>query len=183
MQWLLENSCDLPRLISVGRGFKMFFMMIFFIMAVLLLLYLVILSLVYSGGVPVSLSSVYYSMEEEGWLFQFLMLAIPMMLLPVWLEVSDDVHRWLAFLSCGCVMAVGAAPSFKIPLEGLVHYSAAALCCVCSVAWQLAEGLWDVMLWFGVTGGMLALMWREKWCWWLECAVIGSVVSNIWRVL
>lgn len=157
--------------------------MIFFVVAVILLLSLILFSLDYSGGVPVSLSSVYYAMGGNGWLFQVLMLAIPMVLLPVWLEVSEDVHRWLAFVACGCVMAVGAAPSFKIPLEGLVHYSAAALCCVCSVAWQLLAGLWDVTLWFGVTGGMLALMWREKWCWWLECAVIGSVVFNIGRML
>lgn len=156
-------------------------MLILFIVSVALMAVFLIIALVASGGVPVSFSSVYYALERNGWVFQALIIGIAATLLPVWLSVSD-VHQWMAFIACGGLMFVGAAPAFRIPLYGMVHYSAAILCCASAIAWQVFSSLWDVTLWFGMLGGMASLMWKEKWCWWVELAVMGSVVFNIIRI-
>lgn len=133
--------------------------------------------------VPVSLSATYYELGKFGWVFQLVMVLVGMGLMPEWIALTPDGLQWLCFLSCGGLMLVGVAPSFKLPLEGAVHYVSAGICCACAVLWQVCMGLWDVTIWFAFVGGMLSLSMREKWCWWLECAVIGSLFANLWRVV
>lgn len=146
-----------------------------------LALALLITSVSEAGGVPVSLSATYYEMEEDGWLFQLLLAAAAASLLPVWLVHSGDGHEWMAFLACASLLFVAAAPAFRLELQGRVHYTAAAVCCVCAAWWQIAEGVWDTLLFFTFIGLMLTLRDRSKWCWWLECAVTGSVYLNLLR--
>lgn len=134
-------------------------------------------------GVPVSLSVTYYELGRYGWVFQLVMCLVCFCLPPVWLSVSEDYLQWMCFLACGGLLFVAAAPCFKLPLEGAVHYGSAAVCGVCAVLWQVCMGLWDVTLWFGVVGLMLSLQQKDKWCWWLECVVIGSLLVNLWRVM
>lgn len=134
------------------------------------------------GGVPESLSATYYLLRDRGWMFQVVMSLVALLLLPVWLSVSSLETAFLAFLACGGLMFTAVAPAFKLELEGAVHYSAAVVCCASAVLWQVMEGLWDITLLFGLLGLMLYLQWG-KWCFWLEVAVIGSVISNIWRIV
>lgn len=154
-----------------------------------ILLFLTILISVYllgciiKFGIPNSLSETYYLLGKCGWIFQVLMLGIGGFLLPVWLSLSEETYQFLVFLACASLCFVASAPCFKLELQGKVHYSAAAICCVSVFAWQILEGLWDVMLWFVWIGGMLTLINRSKWCWWLECAAIGSLFANLWRVV
>lgn len=133
--------------------------------------------------VPESLSATYYSLGKYGWVFQAVLFSVGVLMLPVWMSVSEESHYCLCFLTCSALLFVAAAPAFRMKLEGKVHYSSAAVCCVCSVLWQILEGVWDVTLFFGFFCGMLAIQWREKWCWWLEVAVVGSLLANLWRVL
>lgn len=156
--------------------------LVLFLTAAVLMCVLFLTGMVLSGGVPVSLSAVYYLLDKRGWVFQLAMIGAGAMLMPLWLDLSDEGYQWLVFLACGGMIFVGAAPSFRLPLQGIIHYSSAVLCCVCAVAWQILEGLWDVTLFFGFFGGMLALMWREKWCWWMEIAVMCSLMFNVWRL-
>lgn len=133
-------------------------------------------------GVPESLSSTYYSLGDKGWLFQAVMGVTGLLLLPVWLSVSSIQTQYLAFLACGNLLFTAVAPAFKLKLEGVVHYSAAVLCCVSAVLWQVLEGLWDITLLFTLVGWMCYLQWKS-WCFWLEVAVTGSVIANLWRVI
>ena len=133
-------------------------------------------------GVPESLSATYYTLGSNGWLFQLVMMCIGFTLLPVWLELSDVRYQWMAFISCGSLVFVGSAPSFRLPLQGAVHYASAVLCCVCAVVWQVLVGLWDVTLFFAVLGGMLTLQFGN-YMWWLEVSVIASLYGNLWRIL
>lgn len=135
------------------------------------------------GGMPESVSATYYGLGSCGWMFQLFMLSMGVCLLPVWMDVSEDNHKFMVFLSCASLLFVAAAPCFKLKLEGAVHYSAAVLCCLCAVTWQILEGLWDITLWFAWIGGMLSLVWKKQWCWWMECSVIGSLLANLWRII
>lgn len=134
-------------------------------------------------GVPESVSATYYTLGKHGWVFQVLMVLVGFLLLPLWLAVSDDCHQWLCFLACASLVFVGVAPCFKLELDGKVHYTSAIVCCVCVVLWQIVEELWDVTLFFAWMGGMLSLQMRDKWCWWTECAVVGGLLANLWRVI
>lgn len=155
-----------------------------------MLLTLIILTtlcyLVYSvkvmEGIPESLSATYYGLKEDGWLFQALCIGMAFGLLPMWIEACGGEYEYLPFLACGSLGFVGIAPSFKLKLEGMIHYSAAVVCCVCAVLWQVLEGLWDITLLFALIGWMCYLQWKN-WCFWLEVAVTGSVMANLWRLV
>lgn len=153
-----------------------------------LLIISTILSCVYfwysmRNEIPVSLSATYYTLGENKWVFQAWLGVVVATLFPVWAQLGNENHQCLAFLACASLLFVAAAPAFKLELEGKVHYTSAVVCCVCAVLWQILDGLWDVTLFFGWVGGMLSLAWRDKWCWWMECAVVGSVFANLWRII
>ena len=136
-----------------------------------------------SGRIPCSLSATFYDLGSKGWLFSLCISTVALTLFPVWMGLSSDGTECMAFLACSGLLFVASAPSFKMELEGKVHYMSAALCCACAVLWQICEGLWDVTLFFAFLGGMLSIQFKEKWCWWLECAVIGSVYANLFRLI
>ena len=133
--------------------------------------------------VPESLSATYYRLGRRGWVFQAFMVLMAVLMYLVWFPVCKDEYRCMVFLACASLLFVAAAPCFKLKLEGMVHYSSAIVCCVCVVLWQILEGLWDVTLWFAWIGGMLSLVMKDKWCWWVECAVVGSLLANLWRIV
>lgn len=157
--------------------------MVLLIISTALAAFYIVFACVRSGDFPVSLSATYYNLKNDGWIFEVVMAAVAVTLMPTWIDVSSFHTEWMAFIACSGLMFVAAAPSFRIPLVGMVHYSSAIVCCLLSEIWQIAEGLWDVTIWFGLLGGMLTLVWRDKWCWWMECAVIGSLLANLWRVI
>lgn len=147
------------------------------VLSTALALVLLSLSVSEAGRVPVSLSATYYEMYGDGWLFQLLLAATSASLLPVWLTNSTPGHEWMAFLACASLMFVASAPAFRLELQGKIHYTAAALCCVCAAWWQIAEGVWDTLLFLSFIALTLVIRDRSKWCWWLEVAVIGGVLT------
>ena len=147
-----------------------------------LIVFVYLIGFVIKFGVPESLSATYYSLGKYGWIFQVCILLVGVLLLPVWLSLSEEAYQSLVFLACASLCFVASAPCFKLELQGRVHYSAAIICCISAFTWQILEGLWDVLLWFVWIGGMLTLTNRRKWCWWLECSVIGSVYANLFRL-
>lgn len=51
-------------------------------------------------GLPASLSDTYYILKDKhrpSWLFQLAMFLCPMLLVPVWLELSSDSVQFLSF--------------------------------------------------------------------------------------
>lgn len=143
---------------------------------------LLCLSVMAGRCVPVSLSDSYYKLGRYGWMFQLMLSATAVTLFPVWVSSSGPDHEWMVFLSCASLLFVASAPCFRQDLQGKIHYSSAVACCICSLLWQVSEGLWDVTLWFAFVAGMLSLQWRNKWCWWMEAAVAGSVYCNLYRM-
>lgn len=129
-----------------------------------------------TGGIPDSLSATYYNLADDGWLFRWFVIVVGFMLLPVWLESGE--YDFLAFLACGGLMFTGAAPAFRMELEGAVHYSAAVVCCVSAVLWVLLNGLYPFALWWGMLGLMSYINWGH-YMWWLEVAVMGMVFTAL----
>ena len=136
-----------------------------------------------SGSIPVSLSATYYALGKHKWLFPLFMAMFAVLLYPVWFTASQAEHQCLVFLSCASLLFVASSPCFREELQGKVHYSSAIVCCICTVLWQVLEGLWDITIYFAWIGGILSLVWRKQWCWWVECAVVGSLLANLWRLV
>ena len=129
-------------------------------------------------GIPESLSATYYGLKEDGWLFQALCIGMAFGLLPMWIESCCGEYEYLPFLACGSLGFVGVAPSFKLKLEGMIHYSAAVVCCVSAILWLLLSGNYPIVIWWGCICLMLYLQFG-RWCWWLEVGVIGGVISAL----
>lgn len=97
-------------------------------------------------GIPHSISSTYYKLEEKkknlGWLFTSMCWISGGLLLPVMLQFSSINSQFLAFLACASLLFVGAAPQFKLKLEGNVHYTSAIICGLCALIWSISNCIW-----------------------------------------
>lgn len=140
---------------------------------------LLVISVTESGGIPASLSSTYYDLNEDGWIFQVLLSISSISLFPVWVEECTGNNEWMSFVACLSLLFVAAAPSFRMVLEGSVHYTSAAICCFCTALWQIYEGYINTLLPIGCVFATLAAIWRDRWCWWLECAIVGSLYASV----
>lgn len=124
---------------------------------------------------PESISQTYYLLGGRGWLMQVVLIAVGLMLIIPWMERSREALQWLVFLACGGLLFVGVAPQFRLKLEGAVHYVSAAVCCVCSVAWQIAMGEWMHLPLFALAAALFSMADRRCYMWYVEWAVIGSL--------
>lgn len=87
-------------------------------------------------GVPEMVSSIYYLLGKSGWVFQVVMVAVGMLMLMCLLDCDKGV-QCLAFLACGGLMFVGAAPRFTNEDRG-VHKAAATICAMAGIGWCLS---------------------------------------------
>lgn len=133
-----------------------------------------------ADGIPGSISKVYYHLEADGkgWIFQTSLIGLGMLLLPVWITASHPHIEWMAFLSCAGLCFVGAAPCFRLELEGAVHYAAAIVCCVSAVAWELMMGYYPIVITCAFLSWVMYLK-NGNGMWWLELGVIGSVFASL----
>jgi hypothetical protein len=87
-------------------------------------------------GVPEMVSSIYYLLGKSGWVFQVVMMSVGMLMLMCLLDCEKGV-QCLAFLACGGLMFVGAAPRFTNEDRG-VHKAAATICAMAGIGWCLS---------------------------------------------
>lgn len=108
------------------------------------LLFVVMLCVVINKyGVPDMVSSIYYLMGKKGWVFQMVMILFGMLMLMCLLDCEKGV-QCLAFLACGGLMFVGAAPRFMNEDRG-VHKAAAIVSAAASVGWCLTVN-WRIVV-------------------------------------
>lgn len=151
-------------------------MVLLVIISLLLLVTYVAYSLKVIKNIPWSVSDTYYQLGKRGrkkWLFQLAMIVPAMLLLPAWLDCSSENIQFLAFLSCGGLMFVGAAPCFKLELDGKVHYAATAICGTSAVLWTCFSGMWYIPLIAILIAAGLGIKYR-KWMFWIECAAFTA---------
>lgn len=101
------------------------------------LLFAVMLTVVIlEHGVPEMVSSIYYLLGKKGWVFQVVMMSVGMLMMMCLLGCEKGV-QCLAFLACGGLMFVGAAPRFMNEDRG-VHKAAATICAMAGIGWCLS---------------------------------------------
>lgn len=146
-----------------------------------LLLTAYIVYAVYLTGIPTSVSDTYYQLKKANkpqWLFQIAMIIPAMLLLPAWLEVSRESLQFAAFLTCGALMFVGAAPSFKLELEGRVHYISSLVAAGSSLVWLIASDMWVPLLACLLTIGVINKK-QSNWLFWLEVVAFHGMFGGV----
>lgn len=87
-------------------------------------------------GIPEMVSSIYYLLGKSGWVFQVVMVSVGMLMLMCLLDCEKGIEC-LAFLACGGLMFVGAAPRFMNEDRG-VHKAAAVTSAMAGIGWCLS---------------------------------------------
>lgn len=106
------------------------------IIAALLFVGMLIAGICKPGNIPEMVSSFYYLLGKKGWVFQVVMVAVGMLMMMCLLDCGKGV-QCLAFLACGGLMFVGAAPRFMGEDRG-VHKAAAVISAMAGVGWCLS---------------------------------------------
>ncbi|WP_195375498.1 MULTISPECIES: glycosyl transferase [Parabacteroides] len=148
-------------------------------------------------GIPYSISDTYYKLENRkkgaGWLFSAMCVSVGGLLLPALLELTPESYQFTAFLACAGLIFVGAAPQFKLPLTGSVHYGSAAVCVIFSQIWVGLTCWWVLLpVWISFIGYILYGMFRysdffrgriyfieSKPMFWAEIAALGATYVTI----
>lgn len=99
-------------------------------------------------GVPAMVSDVYYQLQDctgsevigdkrkrnYGWVFTVVMVTCAVLMMVCMLDTGKGV-QFLAFIGCGGLMFVGAAPNYLDSDEHIIHKAAAITAAVGCVGW------------------------------------------------
>lgn len=126
--------------------------------------------------------------EKKEWLkylFPAMMFSVAGLLMPVWLEATEDSYlQFLSFLTCAAIMFVGAAPNFKATkLESAVHSTSAIMATICSMFWCIfVVGSSGVILSYFVIFLIIALCTKtlkSAYIFWLEMVAFMSMFLSL----
>ena len=103
--------------------------------------------------IPYSISDTYYSLEHKLW-FGFTMTATALLLMPALLSATPESYQFTAFLMCGALLFVGAAPNFKAGMDRPVHIADTVIAALNSQIWVALTCPWmspvrQAMVWAG----------------------------------
>lgn len=131
-------------------------------------------------GVPEMVSSIYYLLGKSGWVFQVVMMSVGMLMLMCLLDCSKGV-QCLAFLACGGLMFVGAAPRFMNEDRG-VHKAAATICAMAGISWCLsANFVMTIAAIVAYVIGIICVKKLRKYALFIaEAAAIGWTFLTYW---
>lgn len=131
-------------------------------------------------GVPEMVSSIYYLLGKSGWVFQVVMVSVGMLMLMCLLDCEKGV-QCLAFLACGGLMFVGAAPRFMNEDRG-VHKAAATICAMAGISWCLsANFIMTIAAIIAYMIGVICVKKLRKYALFVaEAAAIGWTFLTYW---
>lgn len=118
-------------------------MVLVIIAFVLLAVYLTVTARRY--GLPGMVSDTYYQLGERwGWVFTVVMVTVAWLMTVAMLDMGKGV-QCLAFLGCGGLMFVGAAPNYLSQDEYPVHKGGAIVAAIGCVGWCLTVCWWPTV--------------------------------------
>lgn len=131
-------------------------------------------------GVPEMVSSIYYLLDKSGWVFQVIMMSVGMLMMMCLLDCEKGV-QCLAFLACGGLMFVGAAPRFMNEDRG-VHKAAATICAMAGIGWCLsANFVMTIAAIIAYVIGIVCVKKLKKYALFIaEVAAIGWTFLTYW---
>lgn len=134
------------------------------------------------GYIPKSLSKSYYLIpEKKRWYFQFTLMLMGILLMPAWIIISPDLWMFLGVLTCFAIIFVGAAPKFLHWHEKNMHTISAWCAAAFSICWSILayDYLWICPVVCGVAAGIMALIQRKSYYFWLEMGAFLSAFISV----
>lgn len=141
--------------------------------------------------IPYSISDTYYSLEHKLW-FGFAMTATALLLMPSLLSATPENYQFTAFLMCGALLFVGAAPNFKAGMDRPVHIVATSIAALNSQIWIALTCPWLFLVWIAwilYVGVRLKQvgngdLWYSfvlcKPLFWAEVIAFGMMYAGVW---
>ena len=143
-----------------------------------------------TNEIPYSISDTYYSLEHKLW-FGFSMTAAALLLMPTLLSATPESYQFTAFLMCGALLFVGAAPNFKAGMDRPVHIVATSIAALNSQIWIALTCPWLFLVWIAwilYVGVRLKQVWNgDLWhsfvlckpLFWAEVIAFGMVYFEL----
>lgn len=140
--------------------------------------------------IPYSISDTYYSLEHKLW-FGFTMTATAILLIPALLSATPERYQFTAFLMCGALLFVGAAPNFKAGMDRPVHIVFTTIAVLNSQIWVALTQPYLLLVWIAwilYVGVRLKQVWDGdllhsfvlcKPLFWAEVIAFGMVYAGV----
>ena len=156
--------------------------------------YLLIMAL--RHGIPTMISDTFYQLGKRGWLFSTIILAVAFMMVICLLDSGKGI-QCLAFLGCGGLAFVGAAPNYCDSNEYKVHKTGAIIAAIGCIGWCLSVCWWVTaftLLAYAVYLGTMNLLKTLNGIWyissnvkfhpwyWAEVAAFADVFATVWTM-
>ncbi len=142
----------------------------------ILVFVLYLIGIIVYKGIPPSISDSYYVLGENkliSSLFTWFCWLVSITLLPYWIESGGGV---LAFLACGALGFVGAAPLFKSH-QKTIHFASATVCFLSAYAWLLINSTTIFFISLAVLGILCFV--KKRTFWWEITAFVTIYTSLI----
>lgn len=136
------------------------------------------------GGMPKSLSQTYYRLEpyKKEWFFQVTLVCLGIFLLPAWIMSSPDWCMFMGFICCLSIIFVGAfARYLRMREDKRIHTACAWIAAIASVCWSIFayKYLWIVPVVCIPLGGIMALIYRKSYYFWLEMGAFANAFVSL----
>lgn len=96
-------------------------------------------SIIKNKGIPESISATSYTVSSD--LFTAFCILTGFLLLPTWLQASNDNLAFLPFISCAGIIFAGVTPLFREGIQKPIHYISGVVSMICYLIWMLLGNL------------------------------------------
>jgi hypothetical protein len=134
-------------------------------------------------GIPPSLSHSFYVLggKPKGYIFYAYLTAMFLLLIVPMTEITPEKWQLMPFIALSSLCFVGVAADFLN--EKTIHFTAAAISAVFSIAWCIAVGCWHIALGAVVFFGILEIIDTKSRIYWLETACFAAVFITLINLL
>ena len=130
--------------------------------------------------IPDSISAMVYDMKYP-WMWTIFIWALAFIGLFNMLP-CNELYESIAFLSCGCLGLLGAAPLIKGE-KNIAHYILAIIAGILSQVWVLLENPKSLIVWILFPILMLIPNFRQKWCFIVEIICLISLTITFFNII
>lgn len=144
------------------------------IISVLISLFLLISYLMWSYwnyGILTSISETHY--YNKKWMFPITIVLCTILVLPYWLEISNENYEFLAFISCAGLIFIGAAPLFK-DRDRKIHIGAVYVAGISALIWALLTN-WIIPCILIIPMIILILKYKKYWVLIMELSIFTCI--------
>lgn len=121
------------------------FLIILFIITIIYNTYIIIKN----KNVPESISEtsyIFHRLNGKYYLFTCYCFLVTIILLPIWLNFSNEDYQFLVFLSCSGILFAGITAFFKEDFQKTIHYTSGIIAVITYIIWLILSGFINLLI-------------------------------------